>query len=156
LASVAIVSVGLCGISVILWAVSQKTGVRWQAPCPGATLELGWSDESLRIGVFDHNDYRPNWGRIWGRRRGSIDNLNGGLDFFGDVNGWAIAVPFPLLIVIWAIPPLWWWLVHKDRAEHLRRVEHGLCLNCGYDARQNMSDICPECGNNPRHLVMAR
>jgi hypothetical protein len=31
-------------------------------------------------------------------------------------------------------------------ARRYRRSRRGLCLNCGYDLRGNVSGVCPECG----------
>jgi hypothetical protein len=55
-----------------------------------------------------------------------------------------IFVPLPMLMLVFAIPPLFLarssWL--RYRASH--RSARGLCANCGYDIRG--SDRCPECG----------
>jgi hypothetical protein len=34
-----------------------------------------------------------------------------------------------------------------EKRRYIRRLEGGLCGNCGYDLRGTVSGICPECGN---------
>jgi hypothetical protein len=146
----------LCGLAaalaMVLWAVSLRTAADVRLPCPGATLAIGWAEGSLKIGALDYDD-GPRW-TWWGRRGAmSLDQVGPGLDFHSNLWGWAVSIPFPLLLVGLAVPPLWWFLVYRDRAEFSRRIEMGLCLNCGYDARQSTGGRCSECGQNPRQAI---
>jgi hypothetical protein len=56
------------------------------------------------------------------------------------VPGWfllAVSLPYPVT-----------WLARRVRRPSLRerRLRAGLCLQCGYDLRGNVSGTCPECG----------
>ena len=33
-----------------------------------------------------------------------------------------------------------------ERRRRMRRLQEGLCINCGYDLTGNVSGVCPECG----------
>lgn len=39
----------------------------------------------------------------------------------------------------------WYWIVRPHQIREAR-LDDGLCANCGYDPRGNVSDVCPECG----------
>lgn len=59
-------------------------------------------------------------------------------------SGWALSVPFPYLIGVFAVLPvmrLAAWLRRKRR----QRYAPALCRNCGYDLRAGHGR-CPECG----------
>jgi hypothetical protein len=152
-----LVLVAFCGLAFVLtmalWATSITVGSYHKIPCPGASLAIGWEAGSLRVGALDREDVvlpRPWWSRSSGP---TLEALGPGLDVRSNIWGWAISIPFPLLLLAFSIPPLWWLVVYRARAEHTRRVEQGLCLNCGYDARQSTGNRCSECGQNPRQLT---
>ena len=50
-----------------------------------------------------------------------------------------------LIIILTAIPPLWW-LLSRNRWRTAYRLKHGLCHRCGYDLTGNVSGRGPECG----------
>jgi hypothetical protein len=54
----------------------------------------------------------------------------------------SIFVPHWLLVLVFAIPPVWW-LRRCVRERH--RLMNELCAKCGYDLR-GTPDRCPECG----------
>ena len=71
--------------------------------------------------------------RYWELRWGALPNT---------ANGWFVAVPHWLLLLMSSALPLYWLLVLK-RTRKRRRM--GLCIACGYDLRAS-TGRCPECG----------
>jgi hypothetical protein len=72
-----------------------------------------------------------------------------------DLKGLAILLLAALLIglVIWLV---WWLLVGWRRKRRERRIEQGLCGECGYDLRASGAR-CPECGTpTPRPHASVR
>ena len=39
----------------------------------------------------------------------------------------------------------WYWIVRPHQLREAR-LDDGLCANCGYDPRGDLSAVCPECG----------
>jgi hypothetical protein len=56
-----------------------------------------------------------------------------------------IIVPVAMIFMAAFAVPLAWLLAPGTRAAFQRRVERGLCVNCGYDLRASQ-ERCPECG----------
>lgn len=56
----------------------------------------------------------------------------------------AVFVPHWLIVMLAAMPPLWWLLRGRRSSKHYRH-KHGLCVAYGYDLRGTVGD-CPECG----------
>ena len=56
----------------------------------------------------------------------------------------AVVIPYWIIVIPTALPPLWWLLRGRRSSKHYRR-KHGLCLQCGYDIRGS-TNACPECG----------
>ena len=50
-----------------------------------------------------------------------------------------LLVPIAVVYIIWVR-----YLILRSRRE--KRVQTGLCENCGYDLTANASGVCPECG----------
>ncbi len=140
-------------LAMVLWAQSMNGATEYKVQLPGAELAVGWEGGSLRIGALDRAD--ASRGRYWWSRRSSLPwtDVGPGFDFRSNIWCWAVSIPFPVILVGLAIPPLWWFLVYRERAEFNRRVQLGLCLNCGYDAKQSTGNRCSECGHNPRQIV---
>jgi hypothetical protein len=136
-----------------LWAQSMHGASDYYVELPGAKLAVGWEDGSLRVGVLDRDDLRTP--RFWWNRRSGLawNDVGPGFDFRTNIWCWAVSIPFPAILFGLAIPPLWWFLVYRDRAEFNHRVQMGYCLNCGYDARESTGNRCSECGENPRQLA---
>jgi len=67
--------------------------------------------------------------------------------FFHTINSNHRGFPTHLLPIL--VMPVYFvvlWRV-KRRAEQVEfRQKNGLCINCGYDLRGNVSGVCPECG----------
>jgi hypothetical protein len=56
-----------------------------------------------------------------------------------------LRIPNVYLLVLCAILPIRWLMLHRGRWRYKQRVDHGLCPECGYDLRAS-PDRCPECG----------
>ena len=134
-----------------LWGKSQANTFESYIPFPGANLGLGYDGGDFRIGAFDTSS--P-WRRLWWARTRRMDLSDVGphLDLKMDGRSWAVSIPFPLLIIFFAIPPAWFVMVFRDRSETERRVRLGLCMTCGYDPRGTPDRPCPECGAPPRAI----
>ncbi len=92
----------------------------WPAP-PGGTFNCG---------IF-------NW------RRTIVANLGAANNSPASIYQSAVAVPFVLPMLFCAVPLF---IIFRDPYRRYRREKKGLCLNCGYDRRGNVSGVCPECG----------
>ncbi len=51
--------------------------------------------------------------------------------------------PLPLASIFIAFGAGWWWAV-RDLPPW--RLKHGLCIQCAYNLKGNVSGVCPECG----------
>lgn len=52
-----------------------------------------------------------------------------------------------LVMVLVGILPSFIAIIRVERRyRRARQSQQGICQNCGYDLRGNVSDICPECG----------
>jgi hypothetical protein len=90
---------------------------------------------------------------FWGRRgfgRKWVEEVSTGDDpgpFTLRAKGWAVAVPYWLPALVFALP-LMGWLTKASvlAARRRRRIRLGLCPNCAYDLRATPG-TCPECGH---------
>ena len=57
-----------------------------------------------------------------------------------------LSLPLAGLATLFVLLPAWQFVSYRrQEAEKLRRINNGLCIECGYDLRSN-TDHCPECG----------
>jgi hypothetical protein len=68
---------------------------------------------------------------------------------------YSLRLPYPLLIGLFALPPLLWLPGHFRRRRARSRAAAGLCPDCAYDLRGS-TDRCPECGRAVTARVAAR
>jgi hypothetical protein len=71
----------------------------------------------------------------------------------GQMRAWVwgfmiVTVPYWLLAVATAIPPAFFSMRYLRHRKRRRRINAGLCPNCGYDLRATPG-ACPECGRTP-------
>lgn len=159
-------SLGLCLAMVALWAQS------WIRPIGGVTYHT----PPAGAGGFVHaSTFYSKWGRVqWssGRATFAPATLVG---FFRDANWrpdishpwralglyvehdrrpppvmrdyWYVSFPHWLAVAVLApFPLLHLAAARRDRLRR-HRLDHGLCLRCGYDLRAN-TGRCPECGTD--------
>jgi len=73
------------------------------------------------------------------------------LEISGDIRTlltsyWRISLPYPILVLLFAVAPLASLAVMAIRRLKLARQTAGLCSRCGYDLRAT-PERCPECGS---------
>jgi hypothetical protein len=130
-----------------LWITSyQSIGTDWVAQAPGAEFHLQSRGGQLLIGILGDRP-APVWRWRPALRASSLDTLYAGNTIASfDLFGGGVLLPDTLLAFLLCIAPAWWLLVHRSRAEQLRRRQHGLCRHCGYDISHSDAR-CPECGS---------
>lgn len=138
---------GLLAIVVLaLWAHSFHRADTLHIPGPGAGSFQLISDEGrLMVGLFPEDTPGT---RVWGRRMtAQLSDLQMERDrfFLLDFWGWGVSIPHLVWAAAFAIPPIWWIIVVRDRRELQLRLRGGLCRVCGYDLRYS-ENRCPECG----------
>jgi hypothetical protein len=66
--------------------------------------------------------------------------------FDGDrIRNVEVAVPWPAIILVTALPPAIWLYAFRRRRRTMKILQN-LCLKCGYSLVGNTSGVCPECG----------
>lgn len=144
----AIPILAICAIVIVLLLFSRSQTVSDSFDVRGigsSQLTFQSTEGRLMIGVFE-SPSRRGW---WRPRRASFADLNMSReDYFGlsvDFWGWGICVPHLGVMAALLIPIAWWFMIFRHRDEHIRRIERGLCMNCGYDLSHSKYR-CPECG----------
>ena len=59
-----------------------------------------------------------------------------------------VYVPIWAVTVLFALPPIFWFMWSMRRRRIRLRIRQGLCVRCGYDMRGSPG-ACPECGHGP-------
>ena len=85
----------------------------------------------------------PPWGLSWKR---NVICLTGGVGVYSVLT---VGVPLLGLSVAFAAYPFAAF-IRGPVLRPWRRRRKGLCLNCGYDLRGNVSGVCPECGREAK------
>jgi hypothetical protein len=141
-------------LALVLWATTSSQFWSISIPMPAGRLAGGFCNQCLVVAVLD--DPPPLKHVFWrmNRRSMGLEDIHDGWDFKSDLWSWGISIPFSALAIAFAIAPLWWLVVYRDRHEMQRRVQMGLCVNCGYDPRGTPGIRCSECGANPRTGIL--
>jgi hypothetical protein len=66
-----------------------------------------------------------------------------------------VGVPFWLLCLVTAVPPLTFLNSTRKRRIRIARVKANRCSACGYNLTGNTSGVCPECGTPTTERVKA-
>ncbi len=157
----AAVSLVLCVATAGLWARSYWRLDRWWNVSPPDATGDKTSDSlaSMRGLLSYRRDRAPDLvtgGRFVSRpvlypdllfdlRRSGHTALGFGFGRTFDMrSGFKIVVPEGFLVLLFAILPAWRFGGWKRRRRRYR-LEHGLCVHCGYDLR-GTPERCPECG----------
>jgi len=135
-------------VLLVIWVAGHgTTPLSWDVRGPGYShIVVHSEDGRLVLGVYDPGDEVPRmfWWRRGRARSGLSLTLNDEI-IEADLWRFGIALPFWLISGALLVPLAWRWLVWRDRHEHIRREEQGLCRHCGYDICASVGR-CPECG----------
>ena len=128
-----------------LWAHSFHRADTLHIPGPGnGSIDVISDEGRLMVGVFMEETGRSMWGRQSSARLSDLQ-MDRGRVFLTDLWGWGVSIPHLIWAGAFAIPPIWWIIVVRDRKELQLRLTGGLCRVCGYDLRYS-EHRCPECG----------
>jgi hypothetical protein len=154
----AVVSLVLCGITLVAWVRSywnydelaspERNGRSYQIASERGevqfsvvrsltpTTDLGWAFTTAHLSQATGSP----WGQrpVYGFRTGRMSLVVNGVP---SADGWFIVVSDWLLVLITAVLPALW---IRQLWAHLPRYRVGLCPACGYDLRATPGR-CPEC-----------